>query len=99
MQILVTGGAGFIGSHVVEEFLNAGHEVLVLDNFSTGKKENLPHEVTTITADLRDAKLEHSLYQYDFDVICHHAAQISVPKSVKYPTVDAEINVIGLRSI
>jgi UDP-glucose 4-epimerase len=96
MKILVTGGAGFIGSHVVEEFLAQGHEVGVLDNMSTGRIENLPPEVRPEVIDLRDPQLEKAMIHLDFEVICHHAAQISVPRSMQHAVIDAEINILGL---
>jgi UDP-glucose 4-epimerase len=96
MKILVTGGAGFIGSHVVEAFLAQGHEVGVLDNMSTGRIENLPPDVSPEVIDLRDPQLEKAMIHLDFDVICHHAAQISVPLSIQHAVVDAEINILGL---
>lgn len=95
MKILVTGGAGFIGSHVVEAYLAAGHEVCVLDNLSSGFRANVPEGAPLLVADLRDRKLEAAMIELDFDIICHHAAQISVPFSVQQPTVDAQTNVLG----
>ena len=99
MRILVTGGAGFIGSHVVEGFLAAGHEVCVLDNLSSGSIQNLPEGVPFVKADLRDEHLERNIYHLEFDIIYHHAAQISVPRSLKYPAVDAEINIFGFLNL
>lgn len=96
MRVLVTGGAGFIGSHVVAQALAAGHEPSVLDNFSTGKRANLPPGVPVFECDLRDrvATLA-ALRQARPDVVSHQAAQASVPTSMKDPRLDAEVNVIG----
>lgn len=95
MRILVSGGAGFIGSHVVEAFLADGHHVCVIDNLFTGRRENLPTQIEFIETDIRDPQLERNIISLDFDVICHHAAQISVPRSIKDPLADAETNVVG----
>ncbi len=95
MRILVTGGAGFIGSHVAEAYLAAGHQVCVVDNLITGNVANLPPQVDFVEADLRDTHLERAIISLDFDVICHHAAQISVPRSVEDPIADVETNVLG----
>ncbi len=96
MKILVTGGAGFIGSHVTEAFLEAGHEVVVLDNFSSGRRENVPAGARLVERDIRDPELGGWLARERFEVIDHHAAQISVPASMKDPRLDAEVNLVGL---
>lgn len=96
MKILVTGGAGFIGSHVVEAFLAQGHEVVALDDLSSGRRENLPAGVPLIVADVRDKSLARDLAGQGFEVVSHHAAQISVPASVADPHHDAEVNLVGL---
>ncbi len=95
-RILVTGGAGFIGSHVVEAYLGAGHEVLAMDDLSRGKRENLPQKAGFEKADVRDEKaIERIFSQYRPEVINHHAAQVSVRDSVRDPDFDAEVNIIG----
>ena len=99
MRILVTGGAGFIGSHVVEAYAAAGHEVCVVDNMSSGFQANVPENIELAKVDLRDMNLERNINHLDFDIICHHAAQISVPGSVKYPEIDAEVNIFGLLNL
>lgn len=96
MKVLVTGGAGFIGSHVAEAAVDAGHRVLVVDDLSTGRTENLPHEADFHPVDIRnrEALLELALH-FDPDAISHHAAQASVSVSMREPLLDAEINVLG----
>ncbi len=96
MKILVTGGAGFIGSHVAQAFKNAGHEVLAVDDLSRGKRGNLPPGVGLETADLRDrAALEKVFAGFGPEAVCHHAAQVSVRDSVADPIFDADVNVKG----
>lgn len=96
MKILVTGGAGFIGSHVAELFLAAGHEVVVLDNLSSGRRENVPVGARLHEGDIRDPGLGDWLREERFAAIDHHAAQISVPASLEDPRLDAEVNLVGL---
>ncbi len=96
MRILVTGGAGFIGSHVVDAYVAAGHEVAVLDNFSTGKEVNLNPSAEAHRLDLRDQPgVEKLIASFRPDVVNHHAAQSEVPRSVADPTYDAEVNILG----
>lgn len=96
MKILVTGGAGFIGSHVVDAYLAAGHTVAVLDNLSSGKKENIPAGVRLFEADITDAEAVKVVFEeFQPDVVNHHAAQISVSVSVREPRMDAERNILG----
>ncbi|MGA1823851.1 MAG: NAD-dependent epimerase/dehydratase family protein [bacterium] len=95
MKILITGGAGFIGSHVVEAMLAEGHQAIVVDDLSSGKKERLPPEVIFYNLDIRDKAVENVFTQEKPDIICHHAAQISVKISVDDPLLDADINIIG----
>jgi UDP-glucose 4-epimerase len=96
MRILVTGGAGFIGSHVVEHLLALGHDVVALDNLSTGRRENVPQGARLIECDLRN---RDAVFQVLRDVrpeaVSHQAAQASVVVSVRDPKLDAEVNVIG----
>lgn len=96
MRVLVTGGAGFIGSHVVEHALRAGFEVAILDNLSSGKRENVPDGVQLFVADLRDREATLSVVR-DFrpELVSHQAAQASVPVSIQDPRFDAEVNIIG----
>ncbi len=96
MKVLVTGGAGFIGSHVVDAFVDEGHEVVVVDNLSTGKKENVNTKARFYEADITDLKALEKIFEIEKpDVIDHHAAQISVVYSVENPQFDAQVNIIG----
>ena len=96
MRILVSGGAGFIGSHIVEGARAEGHTVAVLDNLSTGKRKNVPQGVTLFEVDLRSRdRVRQIVAEFKPDVVSHQAAQASVAISVRDPHLDAEINVIG----
>lgn len=95
MKVLVTGGAGFIGSHIAEAYHARGYSVTILDNFSTGCKENVPAGVRVIEMDIRDRHLIEFLEREKFSVINHHAALTSVPESFRYPTDYADVNVTG----
>ena len=96
MKILVTGGAGFIGSHVAEAAVEAGHRVLVVDDLSSGVTENVPHDADFHPVDIcnREAFRELAM-QFEPDAISHHAAQASVSVSVREPLHDANVNVLG----
>ncbi len=96
MKILVTGGAGFIGSHIVDGLLAAGHKVEVLDNLSSGKRSNLPADVPIAEMDVRSKEAADFVRQGAFEVLVHEAAQIDVRKSVADPAFDAEVNIAGL---
>lgn len=100
-RVLVTGGAGFIGSHLVDALLQQGHEVGVLDDFSTGTPSNLAVEkVTLYEGDITDEQLvEKVLRDFRPHNVSHHAAQISVIKSIENPKMDANINVMGSLNI
>lgn len=95
MNILVTGGAGFIGSHVVESYINEGHRVVVVDDLSTGSKSNLHAKAVFYQCDIRSEKLADVFQREHIEVINHHAAQMDVRKSVSDPMYDASINVLG----
>ena len=99
MKILVTGGAGFIGSNVVDGYIEKGHSVIVVDNLFTGKKENINPASTFYEADIRSPEIETIIEKERPEVINHHAAQISVPASVEDPCFDADVNVKGLLTI
>lgn len=94
-KILVTGGAGFIGSHVVRAFRKRGASVTVLDNLTSGKEKNLPPDVRFIKDDIRSHASQDLVKTEKFDVICHLAAQIDVRRSVAEPAYDAEVNIGG----
>lgn len=95
MKILVTGGAGFIGSHVVDAFIEQGYEVVVVDNLSTGRKENLNPRARFFQMNIQDPKIMNLIKQEKFDVVDHHAAQMDVRLSVANPIYDANNNILG----
>lgn len=99
MKILVTGGAGFIGSHIVERLLEEKVEVIVLDNFSGGSIDNLPSGFPYIEMDIRDPEIIPWMQEQHFDYVVHQAAQISVPKSIESPLEDGSINIAGLLNL
>jgi UDP-glucose 4-epimerase len=97
MKVLVTGGAGFIGSHIVDDLLAAGHGVAVLDDLSSGCRGNLPAGVPLHVADIADAEAVERAFAVERpDAVCHQAAQMSVSRSVREPAFDARVNVLGL---
>ncbi len=95
MKILVTGGAGFIGSHVVDGYIADGHQVIVIDDLSRGKKENVNPRAKFFQLDIKDPKLEEVFELERPEVVNHHAAQIDVRRSVEEPLYDAEVNILG----
>jgi UDP-glucose 4-epimerase len=95
-RVLVTGGAGFIGSHIAEAYLRGGWEVVVLDDLSRGHERNVPKGARFVRADIRSAEARRTIAAGRFDVVNHHAAQIDVRVSVDRPAFDSEINVVGL---
>ena len=99
MKILVTGGAGFIGSHVCDEFLRRGHEVIALDNLSSGRRENLDPRVRLVELDIRAPEAAALVLAERPEVICHLAAQMDVRRSVEEPRFDAEVNVLGMLNL
>lgn len=94
-RVLVTGGAGFIGSHIAEAYLAEGWAVTVLDDLSRGHQENVPAGATFVKADIRSPEARKLLATGGFDVLNHHAAQIDVRVSVDSPALDADINLVG----
>ncbi len=95
MRVLVTGGAGFIGSHIVDRLIDEGHSVLVVDDLSTGSTRNLNPRAKYYYLDIQDEELERILQKEQPDAVCHHAAQIDVRKSLIDPVHDTLINVAG----
>jgi len=95
VKILVTGGAGFIGSHVVNVFIENGHEVVVVDDLSTGRRSNLNPAATFYQVDIRSPQLAEIFEKEQPRVIDHHAAQMDVRRSVEDPLFDADVNVLG----
>jgi len=94
MRVLLTGGAGFIGSHVAEHLLARGHEVIVVDDLSSGKRENVPEGVRFFEEDIRSG-CEEVFQEFRPEVLCHQAAQMDVRRSVREPDFDADVNVLG----
>jgi UDP-glucose 4-epimerase len=99
MKILVTGGAGFIASHVVDAYVEQGHQVTVVDDLSTGKRENLNPAANFVEMGITDKALGDLFAQEKFDVVNHHAAQISVPYSVEHPELDLRSNGFGVLNL
>ena len=95
MNILVTGGAGFIGSHVVDAYVNDGHNVIVIDDLSSGVKENVNPKAEFHQLDIRGAEVDQLFRRHKIDIVNHHAAQMDVRRSVSDPKFDASVNVLG----
>lgn len=99
MKILVTGGAGFIASHVADRYLALGHEVVIIDNLVTGQRENIPPGATFYETDICDQNVAEIFQKEKPDIVNHHAAQMDVRKSVEDPIYDATVNVLGSLNI
>lgn len=100
MKILITGGAGFIGSAVAQAYLRQGHTVVVVDDLSSGKKERVPSGAMFYDGDIRGAAKLREIFQKEKpDVVNHHAAQANAERSVKNPVEDYEINILGLINV
>src|SRR5436853_2399539 len=95
MKVLVTGGAGFIASHIVDAYIERGHDVTVVDDLSSGRRENVNRKAELIAADLRAPATVDALRGRGFELVNHHAAQIDVRVSVADPAADAELNVVA----
>jgi UDP-glucose 4-epimerase len=98
-RVLVTGGAGFIGSHVADAYLRRGDEVVVLDSLVHGKLENVPEGAEFVELDIRDPAAADLIRERRFDIVNHHAAQMDVRVSVEDPRFDASVNVDGLLNV
>ena len=98
-RVLVTGGAGFIGSHVAEAYLRRGDEVTVLDSLVHGKRENVPDGARFVEMDIRDDGAAALIREGGFDIVNHHAAQMDVRVSVDDPRFDASVNLNGLLNL
>ncbi|MCK4584747.1 NAD-dependent epimerase/dehydratase family protein, partial [candidate division WOR-3 bacterium] len=95
MNILVTGGAGFIGSHLVDRLTELGHKVIIIDNLTTGKKTNINPRAQFYEMDINDRKLVQVFEKHKPNYLFHLAAQVDVRKSVKDPLYDARSNIMG----
>jgi UDP-glucose 4-epimerase len=98
-RTIITGGAGFIGSHVVDAYIQTGYDVAVIDNLSTGRVENVNPSARLYEADIRSDELDYIFKQERPEIVNHHAAQISVPESVRNPRFDADVNIIGFINV
>jgi UDP-glucose 4-epimerase len=98
-RVLVTGGAGFIGSHVADAYLGQGHQVWVVDDLSSGKRENVPEGATFCEMSIEDPALIGLFFEVGFDLVNHHAAQVNVRTSVADPQRDARNNILGLLNV
>jgi UDP-glucose 4-epimerase len=99
MKILVTGGAGFIGSHIVDRYIADGHQVIVVDNLARGKIENINSRARFYRMDIRDPELEEVFSRERPEIVNHHAAQMDVRKSVQDPIFDAQTNILGMLNL
>ncbi len=99
MKILVTGGAGFIGSHIVDRFVQEGYEVAVVDNLSTGKRRHVNRAAKFYRTDIRSWWLERVFRRERPVIVCHQAAQMDVRRSVQAPMFDAETNILGTLNV
>jgi UDP-glucose 4-epimerase len=99
MKILVTGGAGFIGSHVAEAYVNAGHDVVVVDDLSSGKRAQVPAGARLIELDIQDPRIREVFRDERPELLSHHAAQMDVRRSVADPLFDASVNIMGLLNL
>jgi len=95
MNILVTGGAGFIGSHIVDRYIKEGHKVFIADNLSTGYSKNINHKAVFYKIDICSKNLENIFKEHKIEVINHHAAQVDLRLSFEKTDVDAKINIEG----
>ena len=99
MKVLVTGGAGFIGSHVVDRLVEEGHNIVVVDNLSSGKRKNVNRAASLYKLDIQSRRLERVFRNERPNVVIHLAAQINVRRSVDDPVFDAQVNIIGTMNV
>ncbi|MGC8486488.1 MAG: NAD-dependent epimerase/dehydratase family protein, partial [Candidatus Baltobacteraceae bacterium] len=102
MRVLITGGAGFIGSHIADAYIAAGHEVLALDSLwehGGGRRANLPAKAEFVQMDIRDENVARIFAEFKPEVVSHHAAQHSVAISAREPRYDADVNVMGMLNV
>ncbi len=95
MNVLITGGAGFIGSHVADAYIEEGHRVIIVDNLSSGSLENVNPKAKFYQLDIRDEHIEEIFQKEKIEVVNHHAAQMDVRRSVADPRFDASVNILG----
>ena len=95
MKILITGGAGFIGSNIADAYVEAGHDILVIDDLSSGKRENAPGAARFVLCDIDSETAVEAIRTFRPEIVNHHAAQINVRASVADPRFDAQVNVLG----
>lgn len=99
MKVLVTGGAGFIGSHVVDRLVQEGHDVVIVDNLSTGKRRNINRAARFCKMDIQSWRLERVFRNERPNIVMHFAAQMDVRKSVEDPVFDAQVNILGMLNV
>ena len=99
MKILVTGGAGFIGSHVADAYVAAGHDVVVVDDLSSGKRHQVPERARFVQMDIRDPRIREVFADEKPELLNHHAAQMDVRRSVADPGFDADVNIMGFLNL
>lgn len=99
MKVIVTGGAGFIGSNIADALISRGHKVVIIDNLSSGKKENLNPKAKFYKVDIRSKKMEEIFKKEKPDAVFHYAAQIDIRRSVRDPMFDADVNILGSLNI